>query len=187
MHQKGGEMTGRVTRNIEAKTGTAVARRTVLSMLGALVVLPRQGVASEVIELHWADLVPEGAPAIPDALQGFVDHGGASLLNQQPASTGVRDDWNGRTIRMPGYIVPIDYAGEGVTTFILVPYVGACIHVPPPPANQLVLVTTEEPYMSSGLFEPVYVTGIFGTSETSTELAQVGYEMAALKVEPYRF
>jgi hypothetical protein len=72
-----------------------------------------------------------------------------------------------------------------VTAFILVPYVGACIHVPPPPANQLVFVTSEEPYESQGLFEAVWVTGLFSTGTTDTALAEIGYAMAAQEIESY--
>ena len=53
---------------------------------------------------------------------------------------------DGVTVRLPGYIIPVDLGADGVTSFVLVPYVGACIHVPPPPANQLVFVTTEKPW-----------------------------------------
>ena len=68
---------------------------------------------------------------------------------------------------------------------ILVPFVGACVHVPPPPANQLVLVTTERPYASKSMFEPVHVTGMLGTAYATTELAAVGYAMSADRIEPY--
>jgi hypothetical protein len=86
---------------------------------------------------------------------------------------------------MSGFVVPIDYSGTGVTAFLLVPYVGACVHVPPPPANQLVLVSTETPYESKGLFEPVTVTGMFGTASVATQLADVGYALSADAIEPY--
>jgi len=72
-----------------------------------------------------------------------------------------------------------------VTAFILVPFVGACIHVPPPPANQLVFVTTEKPYESEGLYEPVNVIGMFGTASTRTQLADVAYALSADSIEPY--
>lgn len=98
----------------------------------------------------------------------------------------VRTDWNGRIVRLPGFIVPIDTVGTAVTAFILVPYVGACIHVPPPPANQLVFVTTEDPYESEGLYAPVNVTGMFGVAAISTHLAQIGYALSAEKIEPFR-
>jgi len=89
-------------------------------------------------------------------------------------------------IRLPGYIVPIEYSGSGVTAFILVPFVGACVHVPPPPANQLVFVTTSTPYESASLFEAVNVIGMFGVSSMSTHLADIGYALSADKIEPFR-
>jgi hypothetical protein len=108
------------------------------------------------------------------------------LTSQQPESSGVRTDWNGQIVRIPGFIVPIDYKGTGVTAFILVPYVGACVHVPPPPANQLVFVTTQTPYESDGLFEPVNVIGMFGVSSLTTHLADIGYALSADEIVPYR-
>jgi hypothetical protein len=108
------------------------------------------------------------------------------LAEQQPASGGVRADWNGQVVRLPGYMLPLEFDGTAVKTFILVPYVGACIHVPPPPANQLVLVTTDTPYESAGLFEAVNVTGMFGVSATYTELADIGYALSADRIEPFQ-
>ena len=71
-----------------------------------------------------------------------------------------------------------------LSAFILVPFVGACVHVPPPPANQLVLVTTQTPFNSKGLYDPVNVTGRLNTASTSTELADVGYALVAQRIEP---
>lgn len=153
-------------------------RRLVLTGLAASTFAPHIAAADEVIDLEWKDLLPKDAP-IPDALKGVIDHNSTSLVSQQPVSTGVRTDWNGQVVRLPGFIIPIDFDGTGVSTFILVPYVGACIHVPPPPANQLVLVTSETPYGSSGLFEAVNVTGVFGVSSNVTELADIGYTIEA--------
>lgn len=165
--------------------GTDQRRR---SLLAGLVLLPFGSVAAfaeEVVDLQWIDLLPEGENPIPNALLGIIDHGQSQMQSQQPDSTGLRTDWNGQTVRLPGYIVPIDYSGTGVTAFILVPFVGACVHVPPPPANQLVFVTTETPYESDGLFEAVSVTGMFGTAATQTQLAKIGYALSAEKIEPY--
>ena len=82
-------------------------------------------------------------------------------------------------------MVPVEQRGRKVVTFILVPYVGACIHVPPPPENQLVLVTAETPYKSTKLFEPITVTGEIQTASMATHMARVGYAITAKKVEPY--
>lgn len=162
-----------------------LSRRTFVTSALLCPLVATRSFSETVTELQWTDLLPEGQSPLPPALSGMVPHGAASLAELQPQSTGVRDDWNGQRIRMPGYIVPLDFDGTGVTAFILVPYVGACIHVPPPPANQLVLVTSETPYQSSGLFEAVYVTGTFGTLDMSTDLAEIGYKMSADTVEPY--
>ena len=163
-----------------------LSRREVLAAAVAFVSAARTASAEEIIDLDWEDLLPEGEKSVPNAMLGLLDHSGPDVSRQQPASTGVRTDWNGMTVRLPGYIVPIDYDGTGVSAFLLVPYVGACIHVPPPPANQLVLVTTQDPYETNGLFEAVNVTGMFGTASTRTQLAEVGYALSADRIEPFR-
>ena len=97
----------------------------------------------------------------------------------------MRTDWNGQIVRLPGFVVPIEYSGNSVTAFILVPFLGACIHVPPPPANQLVFVTTAKPYKSAGLHAPVNVIGMFGTASQSTQLADISYALSADIIKPY--
>ena len=159
-------------------------RRTVLSGLGALVSIPKMALANDYVDLSWSDLVPKGEAFIPPILKGILEHDQSTMMSEQPDSSGIRTDWNGKTVRLPGYIVPIDYSGSGVTAFILVPFVGACVHVPPPPANQLVFVTTEQPYDSTGMFEAVKVTGMFGTASTKTQIADIGYALSADQIEP---
>ncbi|MGR3614452.1 MAG: DUF3299 domain-containing protein [Paracoccaceae bacterium] len=161
-----------------------LTRRGLLAGTAAFSLVPAALVAGDIVELDWNDLLPEGTAKVPHALRGVVQHGD-TLASQQPTSSGIREDWNGKTVQIPGFVVPIEYDGIGVTSFILVPYVGACVHVPPPPSNQLVLVSTKRPYELGGLFEAVMVTGEFGTAETSTELADIGYTLAATKVKPY--
>ena len=165
----------------------SLLRRDVLLGLTAAIAVPRASFANadEVTNLNWDDLLPKGESPLPEQLRGLVQHEAAPLVTQQPDSSGLRYDWNGKIVRLPGYVVPLEFDGAAVTTFILVPFVGACVHVPPPPANQLVLVTTGEPYASKGLFEPVSVTGTFGTAAQSTQLAEIGYSLSAEKIEPY--
>ncbi|UWQ90916.1 DUF3299 domain-containing protein [Rhodobacteraceae bacterium M382] len=160
-------------------------RRMVLASMAATMLVPGNARAEDFIDLVWEDLLPENETAIPNSLRGFIEHDNNSLSSQQPTSSGVRADWNGKVVRLPGYIVPVDYDGTGVTAFLLVPYVGACVHVPPPPANQLVFVTTETPYESAGLFEAVNVIGKFSVSSIQTQLADVGYILSADDIEPF--
>jgi len=98
---------------------------------------------------------------------------------------GMVTAYNDQEVRIPGYIVPIAYIGEAVSEFLLVPFIGACIHVPPPPPNQIVLVQPRKPFIIEDTWEPVYAKGAFKTSEVSTELAQVGYIMWQADIEPF--
>lgn len=138
-------------------------------------------------EIGWADLIPDSGGEELEALRqlGVVQHGEMSTPFDQEKGGLLTKEFDGKRIRIPGYLVPLAYDGTGVTAALLVPYVGACIHVPPPPPNQLIYVTTGEPYESVGLFEPVYVTGMFGAAATATQLAEVGYALSAEEIKPY--
>jgi len=139
------------------------------------------------LDLDWDDLVPDGDTGkLLKDLRGVVQHGQLTTGFDQEAARAVTEEFNGQTVRLPGFVVPLDFSATGVTTFILAPFVGACIHVPPPPANQLVMVTSQKPYEVSGLYDPVEVTGTFGTTATSTELAEVGYTLQASRIRPYK-
>ncbi|WP_245710315.1 DUF3299 domain-containing protein [Albimonas donghaensis] len=153
--------------------------------LAALGLAAASAQAEDVVDLGWDDLIPQGQPPLSPSLEGVIPHDESAMASGQPASSGVRGDWNGRIVRLSGFVIPLDQDGAGVRVFMLVPYVGACIHVPPPPANQLVLVTSERPYEAEGLFAPVTVTGMFGAAATSTRLAEVGYALSADRIEAY--
>lgn len=96
-------------------------------------------------------------------------------------------------IRLSGYVLPVDFDGDKVKSFLLVAFVGACIHVPPPPPNQIVYVEADEPFESAELFTPVWVTGEVSVGMDKTSLSLVdgtndidfGYRMKATKIEPY--
>lgn len=142
----------------------------------------------DVIALDWGDLVPDPdfALLMKDLRElGVINHGELSSGFEQEKAEAVTQKFNGSVVRIPGFVVPLDLTGQGITMFILAPFVGACIHVPPPPANQLILVTTETPYEYDGLFDPVEVTGIFDTASASTPLADIGYIMTAQEIAPF--
>jgi len=144
------------------------------------------GAAGEVIELSWTDLVPESEGTELSYLRGLgvVQHGQMSSVFNQETSGAVTEAYDGKTVRIPGYLIPLDHDGLGMTSGLLVPYVGACIHVPPPPPNQLIFVTSSTPYESSGLFEPVWITGTMETAATETQLAEIGYTLIAHRIVP---
>ena len=82
--------------------------------------------------------------------------------------------------RIPGYITPIEMDGTKVTKFFLVPSAGACIHTPPPPANQLVLIDFPEGIELVSLMTPVWVEGLL-TGHQSKE--NVNYSDGAANVQ----
>ncbi|GMG82145.1 DUF3299 domain-containing protein [Paralimibaculum aggregatum] len=141
------------------------------------------------LELDWADLIPPEAQGIDiEALRqarGIIEHGELSTGFEQERDAAVTEAYNGKRVRLPGFVVPLDFEGTRVTNFLLVPYVGACIHVPPPPPNQIVYVRAAEPFEIEGYFDAVLVTGVIGTMATATALAEIGYEIAEAEVEPY--
>ena len=101
----------------------------------------------------------------------------------------------GQLIRMPGYALPLEYSEEGVTEFLLVPYIGACIHVPPPPPNQIVFVRVTQEFKAADLYTPVWITGRIAIQQGSRSLSLVdgqamiatGYELDGILLEPYEF
>lgn len=81
---------------------------------------------------------------------------------------------DGQRIRMPGYLLPLEFDGDKVKEFLLVPWVGACIHTPPPPPNQIVHVIAENGYLTDGgMYTPVWVTGLLKTERKEAELSLV--------------
>ena len=101
---------------------------------------------------------------------------------------------DGQSIRIPGYLLPLEFSGKQVSEFLLVPWVGACIHTPPPPPNQIVLVRPEKPVTITGMFEPVWVSGRLTAGALKKSLSMVdgaadidvGYSVKAAQVEPYK-
>lgn len=160
-------------------------RRAFITAFGACAAYPHVALSDDYIDLDWQDLLPLGETSLPRELAELTDHSNTNPSSQQPISSGVRTEWNGQVVRIPGFMVPLEYSGTGVSAFILVPFVGACVHVPPPPSNQLVFVTTQKPYESNGLYEPINVIGMFGTAPVSTQLADISYALSADEIVPY--
>ncbi|MCY1442256.1 hypothetical protein D9M71_586190 [compost metagenome] len=93
---------------------------------------------------------------------------------------------DGQQVKLPGYIVPLEVSEEGRTTeFLLVPYYGACIHVPPPPSNQIVHIFSEIGVKVEDLYQPYWIEGQMQVKATSSELADAGYQMEAEKIYAY--
>ena len=163
-----------------------VSRRKLITSALASAALPRAALAKTPTEITWDDLIPPGVPYSEIVAAGEMDETNDIW---QPVfdenATKLNPVLDGAYIKMPGYIIPIDQSTDGVTSFVLVPYVGACLHTPPPPANQLVFVTTNKPWPSDNLWDAVWVTGQMQHELQSTEVAETGYLLKAEEMEIY--
>lgn len=121
-----------------------------------------------------------GAPP-PRVPEGKFMSRPANRANAAPPE--LMTELDGQTVKIGGYVVPLDFKATKITEFLLVPFVGACIHVPPPPANQIVYVKAKDGFTVKGEFDPVYVTGKMSAKITPTGLAETGYTIEADAVE----
>lgn len=151
-------------------------------------------------ELRWDDLVPKGW----DPMKGLKDKGliGPQLgaLDDADPKTAelmrqLREAWdnaptepalNGAKVRLPGYLVPLEEGPAGHTEFLLVPYFGACIHTPPPPANQIVLVQPARPAAGYRSMDTVWVSGVLKAARGNSMMGVSGYRLEAAQVERYK-
>jgi len=148
-------------------------------------------------QLEWDDLMPKdwNPFAQLDAMRdeaGKLEDGSAEADRLMKAfvtagkSAPIVPDLDGQRVRLPGFVVPLEHDGTKVSSFLLVPYFGACIHVPPPPANQIVYVKTADGYPMKELFDPVWVTGTIRTQAHLNDVGDAGYTLTAEKVEAYQ-
>lgn len=109
------------------------------------------------------------------------------------ANLGV-EELNGKLVTLSGFVLPLEFDGKKVKEFLLVPWVGACIHTPPPPPNQIALVVATVPFESEGMFEAVTVTGTIQLKTQIQELflvdgkadINVSYSFAGAQIEKYK-
>lgn len=123
--------------------------------------------------LSWQDLLPE----LDDnfSLDDGINWG-----------ERVRTDLNELDVRIPGFMVPLEYKEtEVVTRFLLVPYFGACYHEPPPPPNQTIYAVYEPGYEMGEIWEPVWIEGTISASRVEEDLATAMYSVSADMIEPY--
>lgn len=112
----------------------------------------------------------------------------ASEVRYQQAlsSTKIRPEFNGRAIRIPGFIVPLEFDDhQTITTFFLVPFFGACLHMPPPPPNQIIYAEFEPGIRLEALYDPFWINGTLSTTLVENDMATAAYSISVNKIEPY--
>lgn len=140
------------------------------------------------VELEWKELIP------PEELEDYrravvfsmrhIDHN----TDQKAAQFGsfkTVATMEGRRIALPGYVVPLDTDDHGLmTSFFFVPTMGACIHVPPPPPDQMVYVTLSRPAHAPDLGESRWLRGIVHTQTHDLAAASAAYSMTDPQLDP---
>jgi hypothetical protein len=137
----------------------------------------------------------------PDYLDDIADGSAEDTLNDnlrmQPdelddpyqkalVSTRIIAEFDKRNIRLPGFIVPLDFDDHQViTSFLLVPFFGACIHYPPPPPNQIIFATYEPGLRLDDLSDAFFVEGTIFTELKEHDLATSAYSMTIDRILPY--
>lgn len=103
-------------------------------------------------------------------------------------STNTVDEFNETDIRLPGFIVPIEFDDDlTITQFFLVPYFGACIHLPPPPPNQIVLVDYPEGFQLEALHTPFWISGKLSIQLEKNDLGTSAYAMKMSSFALYEY
>lgn len=156
--------------------------------------------------IQWPDLMPqEDLDAILNPPEYLADIEDGSLEDQissqisasiatakddryQQAlvSTRIKPEMNGQAIRIPGFIVPLEFSDHQVITeFFIVPFFGACIHVPPPPPNQIIHVKYPKGFKLEALYNPFWLSGVLKTSLVENDMATAAYAMEVYLMEDY--
>ena len=108
------------------------------------------------------------------------------IYQQALASTDVNPALDGQNIRIPGFVVPLEFDEEQtISQFFLVPYFGACLHMPPPPPNQIILVNAPDGVQMTALYEPFWLEGEIATTITENDMAKSAYAMKLHRLAPY--
>ena len=163
-------------------------------------------VCAEPSVIDWEDLSPTEAQgvklkldtkadvrSIPDIsefnnskeyLDNFLDD--MKFVKEMQEESGfINMNLNNKEIKIAGYITPIAFDGDNVTEFLFVPFRGACIHVPPPPANQIIYVKSASGLKADEIWSPQWITGTLLANSVSTIVADVGYSIQDASVQPY--
>jgi hypothetical protein len=168
--------------------------RKLLLLFAICLALPLQA-AETYQEITWDALVPKGWDPTQD-LKALLDSG--KLQDSDPRAMEALEKmkalWDsaptepslaGARIRLPGFAIPLEVKGDKVTEFLLVPYFGACIHSPPPPANQIIHAVSARPLKGMRSMDALWVSGTVSLKRADTPWGKAGYRLAVDKIAPY--
>ncbi|MBT2302974.1 DUF3299 domain-containing protein [Variovorax paradoxus] len=143
--------------------------------------------------ISWEELVPKDWDPMKEfkgmdlsKLQDGDPRANDLLMKMQEVSNNAptNPEMNGVEVKIPGFIVPLEESKGEVTEFLLVPYFGACIHTPPPPANQILHVRPRQGAKFRAM-DTVWVTGKLQTLRNDSMMGVSGYHVTAESVTKY--
>ncbi len=162
---------------------------------------PQDGSKQYPFELVWSDLIPEGynTEALLKKFEKDIERlnnlpedseEGLKIVERIQAAVDkipTNTKWDGKWVKIPGFIAPLEVKNGAVNRFLLVPYFGACIHVPPPPVNQTVLVYLKKKQGISleEIDYPFLITGKLTLDKTTTDIGKAGYELSEASAKIY--
>jgi hypothetical protein len=148
-------------------------------------------------EIDWDELMPEGYrpddifakyQSRIDSLQDDSEEAWQlyQTIQEEMANAPLNEKLNEQWIKLPGFIAPIKHKGTLITEFLLVPYFGACIHVPPPPVNQIVFVKTAQGHgiETYAAFQAFWVMGQISVQRKKTNVGEAGYRISEATIAP---
>lgn len=156
----------------------------VLPLITALLLLaatPSMAADGAVRELDWLELMPKDEV---DSLMETpaVTHEG-SFKQVQTGSFRAIKELNGLKVKIAGYIVPVEVDGDSqMSEFFIVPYFGACIHVPPPPPNQIILARLAKPIPVTEIYDAYWIEGTLNVEQIKNDIAASAYTLTTSKV-----
>ena len=182
----------------QAQSVSETVRETVPQVqpaLSAAAPPPGASVPGQARTIGWEQLIPAGWDPYKDLKALNLD----TLQDNDPkadeALKKMRKMWDnapinplilGESVRLPGYVVPLEDLATGIKEFLLVPYFGACVHSPPPPANQIVHVLLDKPAKNLRLMDVVWVNGPLSATKTDSHMGVASYRIDAKAVTPYQ-
>ena len=123
---------------------------------------------------------------ISSQIQNSIAAAKDDRYQQALRSTNILPEMNGKAIRIPGFVVPLEFDDDMVVTeFFLVPFFGACIHVPPPPPNQIIYVKYPKGFTLGALYDPFWISGVLKTTLTENDIATAAYSLEMQAFEAY--
>lgn len=165
----------------------------------------------EALPIMWEDLMPEGSEealarqyeefyamlekryaanttTLADAADPYaaIEEGSEFDFMPQLGTFETVEELDGQLVRIPGYVVPFDFdARQSWQEFLFVPYMGACIHTPPPPPNQIIFVQADPAVPVKDIWAPYWLEGTLTTEKNLNDVGDAAYSLNVSSIEPY--